>query len=229
MSSILIINPNSSVSISENLKSILSPPSGFSFTFYTAPEEAPKQIDSYTTGALSATVCYKDIISRELLDQYDGFVVGCFSDHALVHMLREATRKPVIGIFQASVLHSLALGSPFAIITTATVWKKLLDDAVLSMIGTTGHMYKGTYTTGLGVLEIHELDHEQVVQRLVNCANQAVSNGATALILGCAGLTGLDEAVQKAVGDKIVIIDSVLAATEIVTGLVRANYTKTAK
>lgn len=279
MPSILIINPNSSVSITETLKGLLEPPPDFRYTFFTGPSAtrcntspilssqesvetpatiitstttlsddddvrsqdsdataansdtcsnkscisldswkstsitdssstqqftllAPSQIDSWSTSVISAAACMPHVIP--LIAEHDAFLVACFSDHPLVGMLREAVpaHKPVMGIFQASVLSSLAMGTRFAIVTTATIWERLLDEAVASMIGSSAAIhYAGTYSTGLGVLEIHELPMQTVKKKLVACAVKAVrERGATAIVLGCAGLSGLDSAIREAVG-----------------------------
>lgn len=237
MPSILIINPNSSASITQNLMDILDPAPDFTYKFFTGPSTsssststeldttsiAPSQIDSFTTSITSAAACLPHLIP--MLDAHDAFLVACYSDHPLVHMLRELVpAKPVLGIFHASVLHALALGrGKFAVVTTAQVWEHLLDEAVLALLGS-HFAYAGTYSTGLGVLQIHELPADQVQARLVECAKIAVEkNGAKALVLGCAGLSGLDEAIRNAVGPGIAIIDSVVAGTEMLVGLVRTN------
>lgn len=254
MGSILIINPNSSASITEGLAKILKPAEGIKYTFFTGPSSfnsslpattieypdpnnhsisvyqyktshedlhSPPMIDNSTTSVLSAASCLPHI-TQDLIDAHDGFVVGCFSDHPLVNLLREKVgpTKPVVGIFQASVLTSLAFGAKFAIVTTAKIWERLLDNAVLNLLGSTFH-YAGTYSTGLTVLECHDLPEEQVAERLVQKAKEAVENGATSIILGCAGLSGLDEKIREAVGKEIAIVDSVICATETVTGIIR--------
>lgn len=234
MPSILVINPNSSQSITQNLMHLLEPPQDFTYKFFTGPSSspsgilgdstsvAPAQIDSYTTGITSAAACLPLILP--IIANHDAFLVACYSDHPLVHMLREHTgTKPVLGIFHASVVHSLAQGRKFAIVTTAKVWEKLLDDAVLAMLGSL-YTYAGTYSTGMGVLELHQLPTEQVNERLAQSAKKAVEQGgAKAIVLGCAGLSGLDAAIRQACGPDIVIIDSVIAGTEILVGLVRAS------
>ncbi|KAF5100179.1 hypothetical protein D0Z00_001386 [Geotrichum galactomycetum] len=241
---VLFINPNSSESITTNLVPLIPAAPGFELEFYTGPAgAAPAQIDSLTTGIQSAAACYSDLSARGKLDPkagISGYVVGCYSDHQLVGMLREhfaAAAKedsripavvPVVGIFQASVVQALALGRRFAILTTALAWEDMLDLAVYNFVGaaTRDHAYVGTYSTGLGVLEIHALNHDEVVARLVVCAKRAVASGATALVLGCAGLSGLDTAIKQAVGRHIVVIDSVVAGIEVVKGLVGSDFNK---
>ncbi|KAF5099602.1 hypothetical protein D0Z03_000976 [Geotrichum reessii] len=239
---ILFINPNSSQSITTNLEPLIPVTPGFEIEFYTGPKEtAPAQIDSLTTGILSAAACYNDLRARGKLDSVatgiSGYVVGCYSDHQLVGMLREHFAAaaadvpavvPVVGIFQASVVQALALGRRFAILTTALAWEDMLDAAVYNFLGavTRDHSYVGTYSTGLGVLEIHALAHDEVVARLVACAERAVARGATALVLGCAGLSGLDTAIKQAVGRHIVVIDSVVAGIEVTKGLIASGFNK---
>lgn len=248
MPSILIINPNSSVSITQNLTSIIKPTPGFKYTFFTGPSHtsditiendpdssislcnyapnptdlaAPAMIDNSSTSILSAAACLPYL--KPLLDTHDAFLVACFSDHPLVNMLREIlpVHKPVTGIFQASVLSTLSVGATkFAIVTTAKIWESLLDTAVLSLLGSHVH-YAGTFSTGLGVLEIHDLPQDIVTQKLVQKAKEAVDAGAKSIILGCAGLSGLDEAIRNEVGKEIVIVDSVIAGVEALTGVVR--------
>lgn len=46
--------------------------------------------------------------------------IWAVSDHPLVHVLRETTSKPVVGILESAITHSLFLGHRFGIITTGT-------------------------------------------------------------------------------------------------------------
>jgi Asp/Glu/hydantoin racemase len=47
--------------------------------------------------------------------QYAAFVIACYSDPGL-HSLREATRKPVLGISECGILTALTLGQKFGVI-----------------------------------------------------------------------------------------------------------------
>jgi len=77
--SLLIINPNSSKSITDGLKLALTPltPPATKLTFYTAPNTAPSAISDLTTGMQSANACYDDIITQDLISRHDGFLVCC--------------------------------------------------------------------------------------------------------------------------------------------------------
>lgn len=204
-----------------------SRPTTTTTTTTTSQIFAPAEIDSFTTSITSAAACLPLLLP--MLDDHDAFLVACFSDHPLVHMLREkAGTKPVLGIFHASVLNAIAMGRKFAIVTTLQVWEKLLDDAVLAMLGSL-YNYAGTISTGMGVLEIHDLPHEQVTRKLVAAAREAVDKrGATILIMGCASLSGLDSAIRHAVGPTIPVIDGVVAGTDILAALVRSAHSSNA-
>ena len=75
--SILVINPNSSESVTSGLRDTLSPPPDTTLTFYTAPSHAPPSINDLTTANLTATACFKDIRAKGLVELYDGFLVCC--------------------------------------------------------------------------------------------------------------------------------------------------------
>ena len=77
--SLLIINPNSSKSITDGLNFALTPltPPATKLTFYTAPNTAPSAISDLTTGIQSASACYDDIITQDLVSRHDGFLVCC--------------------------------------------------------------------------------------------------------------------------------------------------------
>jgi Asp/Glu/hydantoin racemase len=220
MSSILIINPNSSVSITNRLKEILDPAPDFTYKFFTAPSTAPEEITNKTSEITSASVCLGALVP--LLDQHDAFLIASYSDHPLIYTLKEHTRKPVLGIFQASVLHALAYGGErFAIITTTNVWKQALDDAILLMLGS--HLrHVGTYPTGLEIVDF--INHSTSMYKILSeSAIKAVSNGAKTIILGCAAMSGMDSLIKDAVGDDIQVIDGVVAGTELLVGLIRSN------
>jgi Asp/Glu/hydantoin racemase len=75
--SILIINPNSSTIVTQGLEDTLRAPPETVLAFYTAPGEAPPSINDATGGTMSATVCFRDIVEKGLIDKYDGFLVSC--------------------------------------------------------------------------------------------------------------------------------------------------------
>ncbi|KAJ3516542.1 hypothetical protein NLJ89_g1059 [Agrocybe chaxingu] len=131
---LLVINPNSSESVTDGLQDVLVPPPGVVLEFYTGPGNAPAQIMDTTTGVLSAARCFEDMVSEHLVEKYDGFLVCCFSDHPLTHLLRENTRKPVVNILEAAITQSLLIGERFGIITTGFGYKYIYHKDVRAVV-----------------------------------------------------------------------------------------------
>ena len=78
---LLVINPNSTASVTDGLRAILPPPPGATLEFYTAPRNAPPAISDATTGVLSAAACFTDLTANGALDKYDGFLVCCCASY----------------------------------------------------------------------------------------------------------------------------------------------------
>ncbi|CAN6638043.1 hypothetical protein TRVA0_016S02432 [Trichomonascus vanleenenianus] len=219
MSTILVINPNSDASVTENLKHIMDPAPDTTYKFFTAPS-GPSEIDSYNKEIESASICLKELLP--VMDQYDAFLVACFSEHPLIKLLKEHTSKPVLGIFQASVLHAMAFGGgKFAIITTSKSWEAPLDKAVLSFLGSHSN-FAGTFPTGMHIPDLQSLPKEEIGKNYAAAVQKAVDRGAVNFILGCAGMTGMEEYIKAVAGPKARVIDGVISGAEMLVGMLRA-------
>ncbi|KAF7306714.1 hypothetical protein MIND_00463100 [Mycena indigotica] len=192
---ILVINPNSSISVTKGLEESLQAPPGTTLSFYTAPPDAPPSIDDMKTGVLSATFCFNDILARSLIDQHDGFLVSCFSDHPLIAMLRETTVKPVIGILEAAITHALFSGQRFGILSTGTGFRYDRHDEVRRFFGGATAKLAGIIMSGLGVVEIREGDPDIVNRKLRDTSKQLALLGSDVIILGCAAMAGKEQIV----------------------------------
>lgn len=173
---VLVINPNTSTHMTEALKPILERLnySDVRFKYFTAPNDTVtvhgrvcEPITSINSGEESAQSALNCLSVLELLDQYDAFLVACYSAHPLVGVLRQHIwdaqktnpafgKKYVTGIFEASITASLSLISAFdfvhpgqlqkkqveetfGIVTTGSAWKEELGKAVSEMLIGTGH------------------------------------------------------------------------------------------
>ncbi|KZT73914.1 hypothetical protein DAEQUDRAFT_683517 [Daedalea quercina L-15889] len=240
MPSILIINPNSTVSITEGLQSLVNS-FGFSETtygFFTAPS-GPESINSAEDAAISTEHCLPHL--EPLLDQYDGFLVACYSEHPLVAALKSQSsvlggKKHVTGIFEASISASLQLVGhkpQFGIITSGKAWEQVLTDAVHTYLGTeTSTKFAGVECTGLNATDLHSGSAE-VERRVVEATRRLVWKGNVGVIcLGCAGMTGLVELVREVcmeqLGDEdggaVRIVDGVQAGIAFLEGAIRVQY-----
>jgi allantoin racemase len=110
------------------------------------------------------------------------------------------------------------LGHRFSIVTTSPRWKPLLEDAVRKY----GYESRcaSVRSSGLAVLDLDALPHEQVVDTLVAEARRAVRDeGAESIVLGCAGMADLEARLRDALD--VPIIESVAAGVTLASSLVR--------
>ncbi|KAJ0158199.1 Uncharacterized protein CTA2_12091 [Colletotrichum tanaceti] len=167
----------------------------------------------------------------------DGVLVCCFSDHPLVHALRELFSAGadtdtgtgtgtgtvgfglgvvpfVTGIFHAALREATKTGGRFGIVTTSRAWGPPLTASVADL--GFGAASAGVAPTGLGPLELESLERRVVVDRIVACARPLVDDGATSIVLGCAGMTALEEDILRALPPGVRTVDGVRAGIDLV-------------
>src|SRR3954468_4549390 len=112
---ILVINPNSTEVVTRGIDEALQPlrleggPAIDCATLKEGPPgiESQQQVDGVVAPLLNL-VSLKE-------KQYAAFVIACYSDPGL-HSLREATKKPVLGIAECGILTALTLGQRFGVL-----------------------------------------------------------------------------------------------------------------
>lgn len=231
MPSILVINPNSSKKVTDNLKTILVPPPGIELAFYTGPPSAPKEIDGAESLILSEQAVLPDLLSQELEKKHDGYLVCCYSDHPLVHSLAKKTTAPVLGIMQATLLYSYSnarLTKSF-VLTSTSGWNDLLDKGIVDFAGA-GTFPSGKFqrTRALDVLVLSLSDPEEfkkITTRVEAVLHEYAADNIDCVLLGCAGMAGLDEKLT-AKFPGIVFVDSVKIGVEFLTGLMHFGATQ---
>lgn len=98
-------------------------------------------------------------------------------------------------------------------------------------MGANSERYAGVVTTGLGVVELQEKgqEKEEKVQRLMKIAAAKVAEkGADVLVLGCAGMAGMEWLVKQGVSEaglgEVKVVDGAKAGIEMLAGIVRLAY-----
>lgn len=216
---ILLINPNTSPGFTEKVADIAGR-HAFPATDTVAvnPTTGPRSIESIYDELLSAAGTLE--VAIEHLDEFDAFVIACYSDHPTVYALREITDKPVVGIAEASMLLACILGHKFSVVTTNKEWEPLLWDAVRHY--GLAERCASVRSTGMAVLDLETADSQTTDKAIITAARLAVEqDGADVICLGCAGMTGLDEKVSAAVG--VPVVDGVVAALKLLEGVVAAG------
>lgn len=221
----LIVNPNSSKLVTDNLESILPKVPGTELVFYTAPEAAPREITGTSTSIESEKVVLDDIKSRKLMNSVDGVLVCCYSDHPLIYSLSElAPNKPVLGIMQATLLYAL-LNPTFKlfILTSSSEWEPLLDEGIKNFLGSLefpAQKFFPTLGLNISVVELALLE-DKIVPVVRDILARLDYKGCNCILLGCAGLSGTDKVIERATGVKCV--DSVRIGVEFLNALARNN------
>lgn len=249
---ILVINPNSSESMTESLDHMIESlneqlPFSAKIHTYTAPS-GPPSINNEKDARLSARIVLSDLETE--LSQYDAFLVACYSVHPLVEMLRQrlAPHQHVTGIFEASISTALALlpiklgydretrDWMFGIVSTGTYWKEALELGVGAFLGQKdpdrffSDRFMGVETTGLNAIELHTAPPEEVKRKLMDATRRLATDSLKVICLGCAGMFGLDSIVEEALVEalgaeeakKVHIVDGVKAGLGLLEGLLRA-------
>jgi allantoin racemase len=213
---ILLINPNTSASFTAKIQTIAAQAAGPGTEAVAQnPTQGPRSIECVYDELLSSAGALALAIAQ--LDDFDAFVIACYSDHPTIYALREITTKPVLGIAEASMLTACMLGRKFSVVTTNQEWEPLLADAVRHY--GLGDRCASVRSTGMAVLALETAAPEQTDALIIQAARQAVEqDGAEVICLGCAGMAGLDKKVAAAV--HVPVIDGVVSALKLLEGVV---------
>ncbi|CAK7219320.1 hypothetical protein SBRCBS47491_003807 [Sporothrix bragantina] len=220
---ILLVNPNSTASMTADCVALAAPtlPPDVELTGFTAPKPAPSAIESSFDNVMSAAAAARAVLP--IAATHDAVLVACYSDHALIRMLREELNgQPVVGIMEASLAMARTLGARFGLVATSDRSCITHSDTIHSM--GLSSICAGVASCKLGVLDLHADDDDaqnRVNQSVFAAAQSLVASGAEVLTLGCAGMTPLKLAVEAAVGPDVTVIDGVLAGVQHLSGIVR--------
>lgn len=224
---ILVINPNSSYKVTRNLEKTVIPPESVKLHFYTAPADSPAEITPKNSSC-SETAVLKDFKKNEELKEYDAFLVCCYSDHPLVQSLAQITKKPVLGIMQATLLFALLKpDTKLFILTSTSDWEKVLDKGIMDFVGTDEFPKKRfSPTRGLNVNVTSLADAEQFAKIYKVTKNILDEyHDVKCVLLGCAGMAGLDQKLGNSFPG-IRFIDSVKIGIQFLESLVRFDLDK---
>lgn len=176
------------------------------------PRSGPESIECYYDEYLAIPGILEEIKLSEA--QTDAFVIACWGDPGL-EAAREITSKPVVGIAEASMYMANMLAARWGVITTGHRVRSMIQETIHKT--GFGHRCVSIQTTGLAVTET-ETAREATLLALEAAGRKAIAQDyAEALCLGCAGMSGLDSALEAKLG--IPVIDSVAAAVKMAESL----------
>ena len=216
---ILVINPNSTEAVTRGIDQAVEPlrmaggPAIDCVTLKEGPPgiETQQHVDGVVPHLLSL------VLQKER--EYAAFVIACYSDPGL-HSVREATRKPVLGISECGILTALTLGQRFGVIA-------ILKQSIprhLRYVGALGvtERLAAELPVGLKVTELS--DEAKTFGRMVEVGKTLRErHGADVVVMGCAGMARYRKPLQDEIG--IPVVEPTQAAVAMAIGRVRLNWT----
>jgi Asp/Glu/hydantoin racemase len=216
MDRILVINPNSTESVTRGIDEACAPlrlPGGPRIECVTLKEGPPGiETQQHVDGVVSP------LLEKIKESDASAFVIACYSDPGL-HTLREATKKPVLGISECGILTALTLGQKFGVIA-------ILRQSIprhLRYMGALGVMDRlaGELPVGLSVVELS--NQEKTFGRMVEVGKRLRDgHGADVIVMGCAGMARYRKPLQDAVD--LPVVEPTQAAVSMAIGRVRLNW-----
>ena len=198
MSVLVVINPNSSQTVTDGIDAAVEPLRRFGVPIRCMTlAEGPPGIENQQQADLTIAPMLELAAAQT---DAAGFVIACFGDPGL-HALRDATELPVVGIQEAAITSALMLGQRLGVIA-------ILPQSVprhLRAFGAMGVMDRiaGDRALGLGVAEL--ADPDTTLSAMIEVARRLQhEDGADVLILGCAGMAGYRQTLEVEIGLPVV-------------------------
>ncbi|HSD44151.1 MAG TPA: aspartate/glutamate racemase family protein [Burkholderiales bacterium] len=213
MPRLLVINPNTTQSITElvawHVRDAVGP--GFEIVAATG---------SFGCAYISSEACYAigAHAALDCLEKHgggcDAVLLACFGDPGLF-ALKEASRVPVLGLAEASMIEATETTGRFSIVTGGASWKPMLE----RFAAQTGHADRlaSVRTVAFTGGQI-AADPDAALALLAEEARAAAErDGAKVVILGGAGLAGLAARIADRV--PVPVLDSVLVGARRIAAL----------
>lgn len=213
---VFVINPNATQSMTD--MAVLSArrvaATGTLILSGTGNGSAPLSIEGFSDEALSVPSMLQKIVEAEASGA-QATVIACFDDPGL-DAAREVAKGPVIGICQAGIQAAMVLAKRFSIVTTLPRSVPAIEDLV-QRYGA-GHHCRRVRCIDLPVLDIESNSQHAFGLLATEIARARDEDGAEAVLLGCAGMSEMTEALSRATN--VVVIDGVIVAVKFAEALV---------
>ncbi len=215
---ILVINPNCTDLVTRGIDEACAPlrmAGGPAIDCVTLKEGPPGiECQQHVDGVVAPMLK----LMKQKEKQYSAFVIACYSDPGL-HSIREATKKPVLGISECGILTALTLGQKFGVIA-------ILEQSIprhLRYVGAMGvaDRLAGELPVGLKVVELS--DEKKTFTRMAQVGKALRdTHGADVVIMGCAGMARYRKPLQDELG--IPVVEPTQAAVTMAIGRVRLRW-----
>lgn len=209
---ILYINPNSTEAMTESIVAVARRANPGAEILGWTNHDGPPAIEGPEDGA-AAVPGLLALLPHAREARADAIIIACFDDTGLAEA-RAAAHCPVIGIGQAAYAAAALLGHRFSVVTTLDVSVPVIagNIAAQGFAATCASVR----ASGLPVLTV-EAGAEQTRAHLAAEINAVKAEGATAAVLGCAGMAALRDDLAARTG--MALIDGVAASAHLAPAL----------
>lgn len=221
MKKLLVINPNSSDQMTQDIRSTLSAleDEAFSIEVIKMPG-SPEVLESFADYTIAGGEMIKTIRTMQESGTFDysGVLVACMGDPCL-YGVKEVCPVPVIGVAEAAISTALLLGYKFSIVASSSKAKPMME----SMVMTYGLLDRMASVETMEQPIANFMEDPDVLRNGVrDAASRAQERGAEVLLLGCAGMTMLSNEMDTLVS--MPVIDPVKAGLEQLKTILRGNF-----
>jgi allantoin racemase len=211
---ILVINPNSNTMVTAGLAEALKP-----LMFEDGPEIVCETLAEGPFGIESQADAESVTMPLRRRVEYDNasaaFVIACYSDPGL-HVCREATARPVLGIAECGVLTALTRAETFGVIAIA----QRSIRRHLRYLRQMGLMDRLAAERPLDMSVAETASGEHTLPKMIAVGRALKEeDGAGAIVMGCAGMARHRKSLEEALG--VPVIDPTQAAVTMAIGAVQ--------
>src|SRR5919205_1097100 len=218
MAAILVINPNSTESMTRVIDEACEPlriPGGPAIESATLKEGPPGiETQQHVDGLIAPLAAFV----REREKDYAAFVIACYSDPGL-HSVREVTKKPVLGIAECGILTALTLGHKFGVIA-------ILKQSIarhLRYVGALGVTERLAAELPVDIPVVELSNETKTFGRMVEVGKALRhEHGADVVVMGCAGMARYRQPLQDAIG--VPVVEPTQAAVSMAIGRVKLGW-----
>jgi allantoin racemase len=211
---ILIVNPNTTVSMTDKIEAAARRVAGNTTLIEAATSSmGPASIEGYYDEALAVPGLLKEIARGER-EGADAAIIACFDDTGL-DAARAMSGIPVLGICEAALSLTGFIAQRFTVVTT-TASARVPVEGLVARYGMSGRAR--VRAADIPVLSLEDPASGATDKLRGEIARALKEDGAEAIVLGCAGMADLAAELQVEFG--VPVVDGVGAAVKQAEALV---------
>ncbi|WPZ33774.1 aspartate/glutamate racemase family protein [Thalassobaculum sp. OXR-137] len=212
---ILVINPNTTASMTDKIReTAVAVAATGTQILALSPADGPVSIEGHYDEAF----CLPGLLEetrKGVADGADAVVIACFDDPGL-EACREIVDVPVVGICEAAMAAASMVGHGFSVVTTLDRSVPIIEMLALKY-GFERHCRR-VRAASIPVLALEEEGGAAAAKVRDQVLAAIEEDRAEAVLLGCAGMTDLANALTRETG--VPVIDGVAAAVKFAEALV---------